>query len=210
VLDRGPPLPSARLSSPSLPSVAPQLAASGMARASGRLQAGSERHAPLERHGWAILHDVAIPGSPANIDHLAIGPGGVLVIDSKQYRGAAAARRLRDALARPPPARLGPTQGPVGGRPGRRGPWHRRPPDPGHRGRAWHRRPLGPGSQRRRDGRSGRAGAYCGDGEVVRRRGSRSSWDGPATAPPLAGPSLRWPLCRSVIPWEGRCSFLLR
>jgi Nuclease-related domain len=43
--------------------------------------------APLERRGWAVLHDLAIPGSPANIDHLVIGPGGVLVIDSKQYRG---------------------------------------------------------------------------------------------------------------------------
>jgi hypothetical protein len=43
--------------------------------------------APLERHGWAILHDLAVPGSPANIDHLAIGPGGLFVIDSKQYRG---------------------------------------------------------------------------------------------------------------------------
>jgi hypothetical protein len=42
--------------------------------------------APLERHGWAVLHDLAIPGSQANIDHLVIGPGGVLVIDSKQYR----------------------------------------------------------------------------------------------------------------------------
>ena len=43
--------------------------------------------APLERRGWAVLHDLAIPGSQANIDHMAIGPGGVLVIDSKQYRG---------------------------------------------------------------------------------------------------------------------------
>ena len=43
--------------------------------------------APLERHGWAVLHDLAIPGSTANIDHLVIGPGGVVVIDSKQYRG---------------------------------------------------------------------------------------------------------------------------
>jgi hypothetical protein len=42
---------------------------------------------PLERHGWAILHDLAVPGSQANLDHLAIGPGGVFVIDSKQYRG---------------------------------------------------------------------------------------------------------------------------
>jgi hypothetical protein len=43
--------------------------------------------APLERRGWAVLHDLAIPGTQANIDHLVIGPGGVLVIDSKQYRG---------------------------------------------------------------------------------------------------------------------------
>jgi hypothetical protein len=31
---------------------------------------------PLERRGWAVLHDLAIPGSEANIDHLVIGPGG--------------------------------------------------------------------------------------------------------------------------------------
>ena len=43
---------------------------------------------PLERQGWAVLHDLAVPGSRANIDHLVIGPGGVFVIDSKQYRGS--------------------------------------------------------------------------------------------------------------------------
>jgi hypothetical protein len=43
--------------------------------------------ASLERRGWAVLHDLAIPGTQANIDHLVIGLGGVLVIDSKQYRG---------------------------------------------------------------------------------------------------------------------------
>jgi Nuclease-related domain len=42
---------------------------------------------PLERHGWAILHDLALPGSRANLDHLVIGPSGVFVIDSKHYRG---------------------------------------------------------------------------------------------------------------------------
>jgi hypothetical protein len=42
---------------------------------------------PLERQGWVVLHDLAIPGSRANIDHLVIGPGGVFMIDSKQYRG---------------------------------------------------------------------------------------------------------------------------
>src|SRR5215207_10160468 len=41
----------------------------------------------LARHGWAVLHDLAVPGSRANIDHLVIGPGGVFVIDSKRYRG---------------------------------------------------------------------------------------------------------------------------
>jgi Nuclease-related domain len=57
-----------------------------------RRGATGERHtarllAALERHGWAVLHDLAVPGSAANIDHLVIGPGGVFAIDSKQYRG---------------------------------------------------------------------------------------------------------------------------
>jgi hypothetical protein len=43
--------------------------------------------APLERHGWVVLHDLAVPGSRANLDHLALGLGGVFVIDSKHYRG---------------------------------------------------------------------------------------------------------------------------
>jgi hypothetical protein len=30
---------------------------------------------------------LAIPGSKANIDHLVIGPSGVVAIDTKQYRG---------------------------------------------------------------------------------------------------------------------------
>jgi hypothetical protein len=61
------------------------------ARAWRRGAVGERRTArllgPLERHGWAILHDLALPGSRANLDHLMIGPGGVFVIDSKQYRG---------------------------------------------------------------------------------------------------------------------------
>jgi hypothetical protein len=61
------------------------------ARAWRRGAAGERRTAralgPLERQGWAVLHDLAVPGSQANIDHLVIGPGGVFVIDSKQYRG---------------------------------------------------------------------------------------------------------------------------
>jgi hypothetical protein len=43
--------------------------------------------APLERHGHQIFHDLAVPGSAANVDHLVVGPTGVYVIDSKRYRG---------------------------------------------------------------------------------------------------------------------------
>jgi len=53
--------------------------------------AGEQRTArllgPLERQGWVVLHDLAVPGSRANLDHLVIGPGGVFVVDSKHYRG---------------------------------------------------------------------------------------------------------------------------
>lgn len=42
---------------------------------------------PLADQGWTILHDRRWPGSTrANVDHLAIGPGGVAVIDSKHWR----------------------------------------------------------------------------------------------------------------------------
>ncbi len=41
--------------------------------------------AKLEREGWKIVHDLAIPGSRANVDHLAIGPGGVWIVDSKLW-----------------------------------------------------------------------------------------------------------------------------
>jgi hypothetical protein len=41
----------------------------------------------LERQGYTVLHDLQVPGSHANLDHLAIGPAGVFIIDSKYYRG---------------------------------------------------------------------------------------------------------------------------
>src|SRR6266536_299000 len=37
--------------------------------------------------GWTVFHDLAIPGSRANADHLVIGPPGAFLIDSKHYRG---------------------------------------------------------------------------------------------------------------------------
>jgi hypothetical protein len=41
----------------------------------------------LTPDGVQVLHDRRIPGTRANIDHLAVGPAGVFVIDAKNYRG---------------------------------------------------------------------------------------------------------------------------
>lgn len=40
-----------------------------------------------ECEGVAALHDRGVPGTKGNIDHLAIGPGGVYIIDAKRYGG---------------------------------------------------------------------------------------------------------------------------
>jgi hypothetical protein len=42
----------------------------------------------LTRDGFVVFHDPAAPGSPANVDHLVIGPTGLFVIDSKQWTGS--------------------------------------------------------------------------------------------------------------------------
>lgn len=42
---------------------------------------------------WVVLHDVRWPGRRyANIDHIAIGPGGIFVIDAKNWSGAITVR----------------------------------------------------------------------------------------------------------------------
>ena len=46
----------------------------------------------MERFGWVTLHDVHWPGrSLANIDHIAVGPGGVAVVDAKNWTGRVSA-----------------------------------------------------------------------------------------------------------------------
>ena len=54
--------------------------------------ARGERHTArllrrLTRDGYVVFHDLVVPGSDANVDHLVIGPSGVFVIDSKQWTG---------------------------------------------------------------------------------------------------------------------------
>jgi hypothetical protein len=41
----------------------------------------------LTGHGWVVFHDLAVPDSRANADHLIIGPAGVFLADSKNWRG---------------------------------------------------------------------------------------------------------------------------
>jgi len=43
---------------------------------------------PLKLRGWRIFHDVpcTTAGAPCNIDHVAIGPGGVFAIETKTRR----------------------------------------------------------------------------------------------------------------------------
>jgi hypothetical protein len=42
-----------------------------------------------------LLHDLRLPGhGAANIDHLAIGPGGITVIDTKNYSGKVTTERV--------------------------------------------------------------------------------------------------------------------
>ena len=40
------------------------------------------------KHGFKVIHDRRIPGSKANIDHIAVTRSGIYVIDAKNYEGA--------------------------------------------------------------------------------------------------------------------------
>lgn len=42
----------------------------------------------LATDGWLVLHDVHWPGRPkANLDHILVGPGGIIVVDAKNWSG---------------------------------------------------------------------------------------------------------------------------
>ncbi|MEW1808248.1 nuclease-related domain-containing protein [Pseudarthrobacter sp. NPDC080039] len=51
-------------------------------------QVVAEKLSELVPRGWYVLHDVHWPGRPkANLDHVLVGPGGVVVVDSKNWTG---------------------------------------------------------------------------------------------------------------------------
>jgi hypothetical protein len=55
--------------------------------AAGEVQGGQALEMHLKGSGVVLLHDRRKPSSRANIDHVAIGIGGVTVIDSKNLKG---------------------------------------------------------------------------------------------------------------------------
>jgi hypothetical protein len=65
---------------------------SGQAKLARTLERGTARR------GVVFLHDRQMPGSGGNIDHVAIGPPGVTVIDAKRYRGRIAVERRTEHL----------------------------------------------------------------------------------------------------------------
>jgi hypothetical protein len=65
--------------------------------------------AQLEREGWLVLHDIALPGCSASLDHLVIGPTGAWAIDSwrtswpPRRRKATSVRSARGVIGGPRP-----------------------------------------------------------------------------------------------------------
>jgi Nuclease-related domain len=68
----------------------------------GRWQRGAEGERAtaglldlLDPAAFKVLHDRALPGTNANLDHLVIAPGGVFVVDSKHWTGRVVAAHGR-------------------------------------------------------------------------------------------------------------------
>lgn len=61
--------------------------------AAGEELLGRELNALAEEMDMSVLHDLALPGQRANIDHLVIGPAGVFVVDAKTWDGRVAVGR---------------------------------------------------------------------------------------------------------------------
>lgn len=54
----------------------------------GEVRVGARLEKLLDGTGVRLLHDRRVPGhGQANIDHIAVGPGGITVIDAKTHRG---------------------------------------------------------------------------------------------------------------------------
>lgn len=61
----------------------------------------SEMLASVVGESLRVLHDRRIPHTRANIDHLAVCPSGVFVVDAKRYRNSRPELRVEGGLLRP-------------------------------------------------------------------------------------------------------------
>jgi hypothetical protein len=50
----------------------------------------------LERSGWHAIHDVSL--GRGNVDHIAIGPGGVFTVETKSHAGPVRVSRVHGAV----------------------------------------------------------------------------------------------------------------
>lgn len=55
--------------------------------AKGEREAGLYLEKKLSKTTCEILHDRLVPGTRANIDHIVVGPAGVTILDTKNYKG---------------------------------------------------------------------------------------------------------------------------
>src|SRR4029078_1986798 len=61
---------------------------------SGRMTVGTSEALAQLTGEWTVFHDVPWPGQPdATIEHVAVGPGGVFVIDTPESSGRLQGRR---------------------------------------------------------------------------------------------------------------------
>jgi hypothetical protein len=65
----------------------PQHTMSWLQGEAGEVHAAAHLERRLAGTGVILLHDRAIPRSRANLDHVAVGPGGITVIDAKAIAG---------------------------------------------------------------------------------------------------------------------------
>ena len=56
--------------------------------------------------GVIALHDRRVPGSSANIDHIAVGPSGIYVMDAKYRETGRVQLRRAGGIFRPAPPQL--------------------------------------------------------------------------------------------------------
>jgi hypothetical protein len=70
--------------------------------ARGEMRTGERLAKHLDGHGVRVLHDRRVPGhGTANIDHIVVGPAGVLVIDTKTHGGRVRTDRGGGAFSPP-------------------------------------------------------------------------------------------------------------